>query len=359
MDEKIELEYYKAPMSKRTFAFFFDFICMAILALGFFVAGRSILEGSEFYTSAFDTYVTLSRDSHLYVYEEADDHLVTITEYASVTFDEKKEEQVSFLEERLSAFYVEDPLSIFDGHGQDVYNAHKVGESAILRENKLPYFALNSASIPEAIVSSEELLPFYQEAMLLAQGHLGDSDEYATASQTLSKAYNLYIIPSSIALSFIVFEFLVPLIFFRRGYATLGMKTFKLALLTSGAVSPKFPRFLGRFAWMLIVEVLASMMTFGVPLFLNVGMAFIRKDGQALHDYMAGTYMVDASDQSVYFSKEEYLKLKAKAEATESRPYLSSWKGDQLEDTMPPIAPDEDLSSIEERNENPYNGSHE
>lgn len=335
-------------------------MCITLLALAFFVGGRSIVESSAFYQDAFASYLRISRESHLYVYEETEDHLVTITDYASVKYQDKMDEQIAFIEGRLTAYYAEDPIGIFDGKGLEKYYAQKVGDKAFTQKDGKPYFAWSGESgAPAPIVDAKTLRPFYDEAILAAVGYLGDCEEYAKANQTLARTYNVYIIPISISLSFLVFEFLVPLIFFRRGYCTIGMKSFKLALLTSEAISPKFPRFLARFSWMLIVEVLASMMTFGVPLFVNIGMAILRKDGQALHDYMTGTYLVDASDQSVFLSKAEYLEMQAKAEATQARPYLSTWKGDRPESMIGPASPKADTSSIEENDENTYNESYE
>lgn len=352
MEKPINLEYFKAPMTKRTFAFLFDFICMAVVALGFFVAGRTIVENSGFYREAFDTYVRVSRDSCLYTYEETDDYLVTVTDYAKVTYAEDPAQRVAYLENRFQTFYVEDPVSCFqDGEGAVIYVSQKVGESAIKQADGSLYFALNAERVPEPIVSDETLCAFYDEAMTQALVYLNNNDAYVSATRTLNRTYNVAIIPVSIALSFFVFEFLVPLVFFRRGYQTLGMRTFRLGLLTAEAISPRFPRFFGRFAWMLVVEVLVSLVTFGVPLFFNIGMAFIRKDGQALHDYMTGVYMVDCADQSIYRSKEEYLQMQAKAEATQARPYLSTWKGDHLD----PAPKKGEGSSIEDAGKTTYN----
>ncbi|MGN1261914.1 MAG: RDD family protein [Candidatus Enteromonas sp.] len=352
MEKPINLEYFKAPMTKRTFAFFFDFICMAIVALGFFAAGRTIVENSGFYRDAFDTYVRISRDSALYTYEETEDYLVTVTDYAKVTYAEDPSQRVAYLENRFRTFYVADPVSCFEnGEGAEIYASQKVGESAIKQGDGSLYFALNSEQNPEPIVDDATLCAFYDEAMTKALVYLSNNEAYVSATRTLNRTYNVAIIPISIALSFVVFEFLFPLVFFRRGYQTLGMRTFRLGLLTAEAVSPRFPRFLARFAWMLVVEVLASLVTFGIPLFFNIGMAFIRKDGQALHDYMTGVYMVDCADQSIYRSKEEYLLMQAKAEATQARPYLSTWKGDHLD----PVPKKQEGSSIEDAGKNTYN----
>ncbi len=332
--EGIELEYYKAPLVKRFVAFLIDITLAGVLALGVFCLLRLAVENSDSYKSAFTSYVALSRDSGLYTYEETEDNLVQIVTYAKGTYKDDYAKQVEFCETRISSFYVNDPIGIFDGdEGSKIYQNEKVGDSSYKRSDGSSYFALDDSLKPKAIVDDETLMGFYDEAIVSAIQYLSRSEEYTNASKTLSKTINLLLIPSSITAGMLVFEFLIPLIFFRRGWQTLGMKIFKLSLITSGAVSPKFRSFLFRFLWILLAETLLSMMTFAVPLFLTFTMAILRKDGQAFHDYMSGVYLIDSSEQTVYLSKDEYVKLREQAEQTESRPYLSSWHGDHLDES--------------------------
>lgn len=331
--EGIELEYYKAPLSKRFVAFLIDMTLTGVLALGIFCLLRLGVENSAPYQSAFSTYVSISRDSRLYTYEETEDNLVQIVTYAKAAYENDYARQTSFCEERLSYFYAEDPIGIFEeNEGRKLYDAEKAGDSSFKQSDGSSYFAYDGAGTAKAIVSEETLMGFYEEAIVSAIQYLSRSEAYVNASKTLSKTINLLLIPSSIAVGMLAFEFLIPLIFFRRGRQTLGMRIFRLSLITSEAVSPSFRAFLFRFLWLLLAETLLSMMTFAVPLFITFGMALIRKDGQAFHDYMAGIYMVDSSEQTVYLSKEEYAKLREQAALTESRPYLSSWHGDRLEE---------------------------
>lgn len=336
---QIVLTYPKASLVKRVVAFLIDALMIGTMALGLFWVSRMIVENASWYKDAFSTYVRISSESRLYVYTETDDHLVQIDTYAKGTFSDDAQ-KVSYLESRLTYFYVNDPIGIFpNGEGKGLYDAEKVGQSAFKTADGEPYFALDSAGEPQSIVSSAVLISFYEQATISAVEYLNRSEEYIGAKRVLSQTINFLLIPLSIALSFTVFELLFPLLFFRRGWKTLGMAVFKMALLTPEAVVPRFRLFLFRFLFMLIIEVIVSMVTFGVPLFVTIGMMFIRKDGQALHDYVFGTYMVDASEQSVYWSRQEYLELQSKAAETSSRPYLTSWYRDP--DMLPPRNIDE------------------
>ena len=333
-NEPITLTYPKAPLTKRVIAFFIDAIMIFTLALGLFWVSRLLVENTDWYRGAFETYVEVSSSSRLYVYKETEDNLVQIDTYAKGTFT-SDDQKVSYLESRIYYFYVDDPIGIFEpGEGKRIYDAEKVGANAYKQADGSPYFALNSSGEPQSIVSSNALLGFYEQATISAIEYLNRSESYVNAKRTLSQTINLLLIPLSLAISFALFELLFPLLFFRRGYKTIGMAVFHLALLTGEAVVPRFRTFLFRFLFMLVVELLASLMTFGVPLFVTIGMMFIRKDGQALHDFLFGTYMVDGSDQSIYFSRQEYLDLQEQARGTSKRPYLTSWYKDP--DMLPP-----------------------
>ena len=72
----------------------------------------------------------------------------------------------------------------------------------------------------------------------------------------------------------------------------------------------------------LFLILLLSLVSFGIPLILSFSMMVFRKDGQSLADYLAGTYMVDSSEQSVYQSYREMEELQKKAADRDSNPLL-------------------------------------
>jgi len=316
----VTLEYYKAPYGKRVMAFLLDLIMMLLLALGLFAGTRLLIEKSDSYISAFNTYVSISEESGLYVYHETEDNLVTITTYYE---DKTYEEQNSLEEAALTAYYKMDKF--FDQtdpkSGIALYNSQKIGDSRIGASDNLNYFVYSESDeiVANPDYTAEQIHDFYVTAVDNGIQYLNDLDEYVSATRTLSQWINFIIIPVSVCFSFIVFEFLVPLLFFRRGWQTLGMRNFKISLITSEAISPRFKTFSFRFLWMFFVELIASSMTFLVPVIVSFSMMVFRKDGQCFHDYMTGTYMVDTSEQSIYLSKNERAFLLKKAESTEAR----------------------------------------
>jgi uncharacterized RDD family membrane protein YckC len=322
--EPVKLEYFKAPFGRRIFALIFDILCMAALSLGFFAGARAIVENSRTYVSAFNTYVEISTASGLYIYnEKTSDNLVTILEYYSDTTTYPYAKQNELDETAYSAYYRNSRF--FDqsdsASGIALYNAQKIGDSRIGASSGLSYFVYDSQQnlVANPTYTAETMHAFYQSAFDQAVQYLNNAAGYVEATKTLSTTINFIIIPCSVALSVIIFEFLIPLIFFRRGWKTLGMALLKLGLLDATAVSPRFKTFLIRFLWMFFVEVLLSMVSFGIPLIISFSLWAFRKDGQAFHDYMAGTYMIDCSQQSIYLSKGEHDALLKKAESLEAR----------------------------------------
>lgn len=319
-EEPVTLEYYKAPFGKRIFAFLLDALLMSFLSLGFFVAARAVLENSSAYQDAFATYLKVSKDSGLYTYEETNDNLVIITSYYSgETYAQQNEKE----ETALLAFYgnAEFFPATSSPSGSTLYAAEKIGDTRIGKADNLDYFVYNSKSeiVANPTYSDEKMHDFYVTAVENALQYLNNVEGYVNATKTLSLSINFIIIPCALVLAFSLVELVIPLLFFRRGYQTLGLKAFNLSLVNGYAVSPPFKSFFIRFLWMLFAELLLSLVTFGVPLIVSFSMMSFRKDGQAFHDYMSGLYLVDSSEQSIYRSKSERDALLKKAQATEAR----------------------------------------
>lgn len=347
----ITLEYPKAPMSKRMISILLDFVCVALVGLGCFVLVRLAMENSSWYNSAYESYMSICEQSHLYYDVENSEGLTTMLTYVENATDEDgnalytTEEQNDELEECLTHFYnstgdlffsiseSDEEYSSYSswretrasygdvnlGYGAYVYYNQKIGTSAYTYDGT-SYFLLNTSGeiVVNSALDAEALHNFYVSASDQAQSYLANNDTYVEAARTLLVIVNFVAIPISLFTSCLIFYFLIPLIFFRRGYQTLGMRPFHLYLLNAHAISPSFRAFLGRTLILFFVEIVGSLVTFGIPLIVSFSMLAFRKDGQCLHDYLSGTYMVDAADQSVYVSYDEYLMLRKKFESTEA-----------------------------------------
>ena len=78
------------------------------------------------------------------------------------------------------------------------------------------------------------------------------------------------------------------------------------------------------------------MVSFGIPLIVSFSMMLVRKDGECLHDYLVGSYMVDSSDQSVYVSYSEMKELQKKADELAKKNFSSNGRSKE----EPPLGDD-------------------
>ncbi|MCQ2797852.1 MAG: RDD family protein [Bacilli bacterium] len=321
-----EMEYFKAPFGKRLISIILEVVFLSFGTFAFLFLSRMVVESMPAYTSAFETYISISKDSGLYVCDDTtDENLVPLTEYY-----EKKtnEEQNAIIEGVLTDFYSKEqffPQDITsDDYGPTIYYNQKIGDNRIGAKDDKLYFVKDAENnaVANPSYSQETMHEFYLQAYDRAVGYIKNAEGFVEARNVLTIYINLILIPLSISLSFAVFEIAIPLIFGNRGKQTISMKLLKLSLLTPKAVSPKAGNFIVRQMIQLVVEMLLSMVTLGVPLIVSFSFMVFRKDGQCLHDYLSATYMVDTSEQSVYNSPEEMAKLQAKAAKTESESFL-------------------------------------
>ncbi len=324
--EKQSAEYFKAPFGKRMISILAEVLLLSFGTFLFLFLSRLVVESMPLYTDSFATYIGISKDSGLYVCDDStENNLVTLTEY----YGEKDyQTQNQKIEEALTRFYTLDEFFSQDSSSKDygplLYFNMKIGDSAIGKDDGDTYFMLDASGNPQQNPSytEEKMNSFYLTAYDKSVAYLQNNESYLQARNTLTIYINLVLIPLSIVLSFLVFELLLPMTAFRRGKQTIGMKLMKLSLLGANALSPSWKRYLGRQMLQLFLIILLSMVSFGIPLIVSFSMMLFRKDGQSLADYLAGTYMVDSSEQSVYLSYEEMENLQKKAASRESNPLL-------------------------------------
>ncbi|MCQ2772262.1 MAG: RDD family protein [Bacilli bacterium] len=327
-NKKEEVEYLKAPFGKRLVMIVLEVFFLLFGTLGFLFVSRLIVEASPAYNDAFDTYIRISKESGLYVCDDStDNNLVTLPEYYA---DKTFEEQNLLIDDALVNFYSNPNYfsqdSTNEGYGPDVYSADKYGSFSIEKESGIKFFLLDSDDKPvrNPSLTEEQMNKFYLSAYDRGVNRIENAPGYIEARNLLTIYINLILIPVSITLSFLVFEFVIPLISGRRGWQNIGMRIMNISLLSPNALSPKFTVFLRRQLFQLFLEILLSLVSFGIPLIISFSMMAVRKDGLCLHDYLALTYMVDSSEKSVYVSYEEMNRLAAKASQTESEHFLDA-----------------------------------
>ncbi len=304
----MEVNYQKAGYRFRLFAFFFDLMCMVILGLGGVFLTQTIMNNVPYYKSANTRINEIQLSSHLYA-ERDDGTTKLLCDYLLVQTDDDYEDVNKQLDEALTEFYSDAhyfPKSGLDS-GMTIYNSYKIPQGETSSDLFIYEDETHTNIVKKAEASQKEVYDFYVKIMSeRAVKYVIDNPEYISASRTISLSYYFIILLVPISLSVIIFEYIIPLCFF-RGKKTLGKLVFKLAVLDVRGLSCTWKRYSLRFIFFFFVEFLLSVVTFAVPLIVSFTMLVFTKTGQSLHDYVINTYVVSAPTSSVMLTAEEYI----------------------------------------------------
>ena len=304
----MEVVFNKPKYRVRLFAFLFDLLCMSILGVLLVFATQAIMNNVPYYKEANQNINEIQLASGLYV--ERDDHTTKLMcDHYKIEKQEQYEEYNKKFDVALTNFYSNERFfDSSDPHsGLYLYNIEKIPEGQ--NDSKLFIYADEShTSIEEKSDASKvDLYNFYCKIMSeKAVKYVINSDAYIKNSRTISLTFVFITLLIPILLSVLVFEFVMPLIF-KRGRKTLGKLLFKLSVVDARGLNCSFWRFLARFSIFLILEVLVGIVSFAIPLIVSFSMMVFSKTSQTFHDYVSGTYVVEAPMTSICITQEEYL----------------------------------------------------
>ena len=304
----MEVVFNKPKYRVRLFAFLFDLLCMSILGVLLVFATQAIMNNVPYYKEANQNINEIQLASGLYV--ERDDHTTKLMcDHYKIEKQEQYEEYNKKFDVALTYFYSNERFfDSGDPHsGLYLYNIEKIPEGQ--NDSKLFIYADEShTSIEEKSDASKvDLYNFYCKIMSeKAVKYVINSDAYIKNSRTISLTFVFITLLIPILLSVLVFEFVMPLIF-KRGRKTFGKLLFKLSVVDARGLNCSFWRFLARFSIFLILEVLVGIVSFAIPLIVSFSMMVFSKTSQAFHDYVSGTYVVEAPMTSICITQEEYL----------------------------------------------------
>lgn len=321
------IEFFKASYGKRLLATIIDFVCAFVIALILITVLETPMKNSSQYNSALKTANSIEEESGLYV--TSDGSNIAMTSHYKDDSTIKTEDDYAVLdakyEEALTYYYSSSDFFTGD-EGTNKYLSLKAGSEAITftkDDAKTYYFLLNSdgSASKNPNVTYTELSSFYVSVIdEYAIPSIGiQKPEYLSATKTLFLMMVGHIFlwsAVSLALFFVIFPAIV-----NRGHQTIGKLILQISVVDAHGFSLSKWRFIGRTAFLYIIELLLSFFSFGIPLIVSFSFMSFRKDGQALHDYVAGTYVVDSRDQVVYRDYEEMKKRQAKIDEEP----LSKW----------------------------------
>lgn len=308
-EEVKEIAYYRPKFWKRVFLRLFDFLIYALLAVGLFTGARAIVTNTPYYQEQDTLLNTYKVDSSLFVYAH-DLHryqdIVTFLNYSNnsdmsaqrVELKKRINEFHTFLADYLTEKEMVDVQNYYDGYrlnyvyagqhaftitgGQITENLNDVITSKVFVNNIYkPYIdntalGLFSAKVPNVL----EIEKFESNMLFFVE------------------------MPIAIILGAVIYYYVIPLCF-SRGKKTLGRFLFKVALVDKDVLSVSWKRYSLRFLIVLFAEIILSIPTAGIPLFVSISMMAFSKKKQSFADFFLDTQEIDCSESKIFKSKEE------------------------------------------------------
>ena len=257
--------YVNAPISKRLGAFLLDLFTIVFTATILYSLIGRVLVNTNTFKEATKIMNEMKVESHLYIYDEKDNnitHEIKIEDYP----------------EAIEYFYLE--------YKKDVngYN-NMMNESALFDLKEGEY-------IKKENIKDEEINDFYSEIYASCIIEITQSKEYQYCYR-VNMNFVLYNIIVSILLSYLLFIAFIPLVFKKRK-STIGQKTLNIALVDAVSNNPaNNTQVLFRSVIILLIEVILSLFSMGLPILISIGFILFRLDHASYHDLLSSTRMID------------------------------------------------------------------
>lgn len=310
-----EIEYYRPTFWKRVSCIVFDALIFALMSLSIFIITREIVIQVPKYKEYEVTLNEKKIDSGLFVYNGTAGRYQDVQTYLNLSTDLSTTIKKIRLRDAIDTFHT----YLFNESGEDVYNAiiQKYDEFRLdpnANYEGLPYF-IRDKETGEIVENTEAKIDskYYVSNMYgkyFDEQALGYFVTYVPDVLKIQKYFSnllLYLeIPLSLTLGCVIVYYIIPLCFFRNK-ATLGRFLFQIGLVDKNVLYVKPGLFTIRFLIFLFLEVLLSLFTLGVPLFVSFTLMAFSKKKQNFHDYLLGIEEIDVQNSKIYKSKEEIL----------------------------------------------------
>lgn len=301
MNETImEVEYSKAKLYKRWFAFLIDLMLMFLVGMIFYSLSSFIAQKTPSYSSSVIERQEIQKNVSIY---DSDGNLIILTVSKS---DDPYEKKKDILNTAIEDFY-HNP-SFFSQQDNTYYAKYQERKKEAKTDNGTLLFERDENTdncIEKENILAKDYFQFYSDEIeKYLVGYLSLNQRYQDITNYLFRV-TLYCLIVSMTLSFLLFFLAMPMIL-RRGRQTVGMYLFKISLISADALNLTLKQFLIRFLFEFFIGYLLSLVTFGLPLLVSLTMMHLSKTGQDFFDYMTNTYVIDSSKKDVYLDYSEF-----------------------------------------------------
>lgn len=290
------VKYKKCSDLKRIMAFIVDFFFTLLLTLLLLASSLAIFYATPNYKEALSIQEDLKERSALFI--EGKEAPLYLSEN-SLTI----KEQVRELDELMTNFY-ENPYFFKDNKEINEYNNRKLNEkyngyNLFKEENNEIIFTFNN--VPD----NTYLTYLTSEYNTYALSSLRNFDEYINTTKFISLT-NLILIVFTFLFSSIIFYFLIPFLS-KNNRATLGMKIFKLGLISNSNYSLTKKEFIYRFLFFFIIEYILGFLSFFIIPLISLSFMLLSKNSLPFHDLLLNSKMIDVSGVKIFKNKYELL----------------------------------------------------
>lgn len=305
-------EYYRPKFWKRIFLIIFDALICAALAFGFFNGLRTIINNNSPLKEDIKELDSLRLESGIFVNEVEVGRLTDVVTYYNINTTLSPAAVKQNLKKDIDQFHNFLRVKVDEKTYQEAlkgYDEFRLNPK--FKYNNLPYYIVNEdgevvqnaeAKVPAKNIVEDVLKPYIDTD---CQGlFVSKVPGVLELQKSLSNMLLFVEIPVSITLAIIVCYLIIPLIFF-RGKQTLGRLLFHTGLVNKNVMMVSWKLYLVRFLIFFFLEIVVSVFTAGVPLFISLTMMAFSKKRQTFHDYMLGIEEVDVENSKIFKNKEE------------------------------------------------------
>ena len=290
------VKYKKCSDLKRVIAFMVDFFFTLFLTLLLLASSLGIFYATPNYQEAISIQENLKERSGLYINDkEAPIYLseesLTIKEQA-----ERLDEIITGFYQNTYFFATNEELTNYENRKlNEKYNGHNL----FIKENDQIVFTFDQ--VPDNTYLTY-LTNEYNDSVLSS---LRNFDEYFNTTRFISLTILLLIV-FTFLISSLIFYFFIPL-FSKNNRSTLGMKIFKLGLISNSNYSLATKEFVFRFFFFFIIEYILGFLSFFIIPLISLSYMLLSKNGVPFHDLLLNSKMIDTSGVKIYKNKYELL----------------------------------------------------
>ena len=290
------VKYKKCSDLKRVIAFIVDFFFTLLLTLLLLASSLAIFYATPNYKEALSIQENLKERSALFI--DGKEAPLYLSENGLTIKEQGRE-----LDQLMTNFY-ENSYFFKDNKEINEYNNRKLnakynGYNLFKEENNEIIFTFNN--VPD----NTYLSYLTSEYNTYALSSLRNFDEYINTTKFISLT-NLLLIIFTFLFSSIIFYFLIPFLS-KNNRATLGMKIFKLGLISNSNYSLTNKEFIYRFLFFFIIEYILGFLSFFIISLISLSFMLLSKNSLPFHDLLLNSKMVDVSGVKIFKNKYELL----------------------------------------------------